>query len=67
MSQIKEDAHRQGLMLDSPDELYKWFTAQVYFVYNLFFCGYSIIFIVSSLTRSGNAESSRSIYDESLR
>ncbi|EJW75529.1 hypothetical protein WUBG_13562 [Wuchereria bancrofti] len=29
MSQIKEDAHRQGLMLDSPDELYKWFTAQV--------------------------------------
>uniref|UniRef100_A0A8R1U2J5 Dynein heavy chain, cytoplasmic n=1 Tax=Onchocerca volvulus TaxID=6282 RepID=A0A8R1U2J5_ONCVO len=29
MNQIKEDAHRQGLMLDSPDELYKWFTAQV--------------------------------------
>ncbi|VDN41535.1 unnamed protein product, partial [Gongylonema pulchrum] len=29
MSQIKEGAHRQGLMLDSPDELYKWFTAQV--------------------------------------
>lgn len=29
MSQIKEGAHRQGLMLDSPDELYKWFTSQV--------------------------------------
>ncbi|VDN21510.1 unnamed protein product [Gongylonema pulchrum] len=29
MSQIKEGAHRQGLMLDSPDELYKWFTAQL--------------------------------------
>lgn len=29
MSQIKEGAQRQGLMLDSHDELYKWFTAQV--------------------------------------
>lgn len=31
MSQIKEGAQRQGLMLDSADELYKWFTAQVIF------------------------------------
>uniref|UniRef100_A0A1I7Y6V7 Dynein heavy chain, cytoplasmic n=1 Tax=Steinernema glaseri TaxID=37863 RepID=A0A1I7Y6V7_9BILA len=29
MSQIKEGAQRQGLMLDSSDELYKWFTSQV--------------------------------------
>jgi len=29
MSQIKEGAQRQGLMLDSADELYRWFTAQV--------------------------------------
>ncbi|KAF8367390.1 dhc-1 [Pristionchus pacificus] len=29
MSQIKEGAQRQGLMLDSHDELYKWFTMQV--------------------------------------
>ena len=29
MSQIKEGAQRQGLMLDSTDELYKWFTAEV--------------------------------------
>ncbi|KAK0424238.1 hypothetical protein QR680_008567 [Steinernema hermaphroditum] len=29
MSQIKEGAQRQGLMLDSADELYKWFTSQV--------------------------------------
>lgn len=40
MSQIKEDAHRQGLMLDSPDELYKWFTTQVYFA------PYSFSFVV---------------------
>jgi dynein heavy chain 1 len=26
----KEGAQRQGLMLDSNDELYKWFTIQVY-------------------------------------
>ena len=30
MTQIKEGAQRQGLMLDSHDELYKWFTAQVW-------------------------------------
>lgn len=30
MSQIKEGAQRQGLILDSADELYKWFTAQVF-------------------------------------
>ena len=30
MSQIKEGAQRQGLMLDSHDELYKWFTGQVW-------------------------------------
>ncbi|PIO76653.1 putative ATP synthase F1, delta subunit [Teladorsagia circumcincta] len=29
MTQIKEGAQRQGLMLDSHDELYKWFTMQV--------------------------------------
>ncbi|VDM82682.1 unnamed protein product [Strongylus vulgaris] len=29
MTQIKEGAQRQGLMLDSHDELYKWFTLQV--------------------------------------
>ena len=29
MTQCKEGAQREGLMLDSPDELYKWFTGQV--------------------------------------
>ncbi|CAP31232.1 Protein CBR-DHC-1 [Caenorhabditis briggsae] len=29
MTQIKEGAQRQGLILDSHDELYKWFTQQV--------------------------------------
>jgi len=29
MTQCKEGAARDGLMLDSPDELYRWFTAQV--------------------------------------
>uniref|UniRef100_A0AC35TT30 DHC_N1 domain-containing protein n=1 Tax=Rhabditophanes sp. KR3021 TaxID=114890 RepID=A0AC35TT30_9BILA len=29
MSQIKEGAQRTGLMLDSGDELYKWFTSQI--------------------------------------
>ena len=29
MTQCKEGAQREGLMLDSPDELYKWFTHQV--------------------------------------
>ncbi|KAI1728166.1 dynein heavy chain and region d6 of dynein motor domain-containing protein [Ditylenchus destructor] len=29
MNQIKEGAQRQGLMLDSSEELYKWFTAQI--------------------------------------
>lgn len=29
LSQIKEGAQRQGLMLDSHEELYKWFTVQV--------------------------------------
>ena len=29
MTQCKEGAQREGLMLDSPDELYKWFTQQV--------------------------------------
>jgi dynein heavy chain 1 len=28
----KEGAQKQGLMLDSNDELYKWFTIQVYAV-----------------------------------
>jgi len=33
----KEGAQRQGLMLDSNDELYKWFTIQVYYYsYDLF-------------------------------
>ena len=30
LNQIKEGAQRHGLMLDSQDELYKWFTQQVY-------------------------------------
>ena len=29
MTQCKEGAQREGLMLDSPDEMYKWFTHQV--------------------------------------
>ena len=29
MTQCKDGAHRQGLMLDSQEELYKWFTAEV--------------------------------------
>ena len=29
MTQCKEGAQRDGLMLDSADELYKWFTQQV--------------------------------------
>jgi len=29
MTQCKEGAQREGLMLDTPDELYKWFTHQV--------------------------------------
>lgn len=29
LNQVKEGAQRQGKMLDTPDELYKWFTAQV--------------------------------------
>ena len=29
MTQCKEGAQREGLMLDSSDELYKWFTQQV--------------------------------------
>ena len=29
MTQCKEGAQREGLMLDSADELYKWFTTQV--------------------------------------
>ena len=31
MTQCKEGAQREGLMLDSSEELYKWFTQQVYF------------------------------------
>jgi dynein heavy chain 1 len=33
----KEGAQRQGLMLDSNDELYKWFTIQVCFLCMCFF------------------------------
>ena len=29
MTQCKEGAQKEGLMLDSHDELYKWFTMQV--------------------------------------
>jgi len=29
MTQCKEGAQREGLMLDSQEELYKWFTQQV--------------------------------------
>lgn len=32
LNQIKEGAQKQGLMLDSADELYKWFTTQVFLV-----------------------------------
>lgn len=32
INQIKEGAQRQGLMLDSAEELYKWFTAQVIYL-----------------------------------
>lgn len=31
LNQIKEGAQRQGKMLDTPDELYKWFTTQVFY------------------------------------
>jgi len=30
MTQCKEGAQREGLMLDSQEELYKWFTQQVF-------------------------------------
>ena len=33
MTQCKEGAQREGLMLDTQEELYKWFTGQV--IYNL--------------------------------
>ena len=33
MTQCKEGAQRDGLMLDTQEELYKWFTGQV--IYNL--------------------------------
>ena len=36
MTQCKEGAQRDGLMLDSSDELYKWFTQQV-ITYPFFF------------------------------
>ena len=29
MTQCKEGSQREGLMLDSAEELYKWFTQQV--------------------------------------
>lgn len=53
----KEGAQRQGLMLDSNDELYKWFTIQVdyFYFYDLFY------FIFSK----GNEKSSCSFYNES--
>lgn len=35
MTQCKEAAQREGLMLDSTEELYKWFTQQVNFTSNL--------------------------------
>ena len=41
MTQCKEGAQRDGLMLDSSDELYKWFTQQVItypFFKNLIIC-----------------------------
>jgi dynein heavy chain 1, cytosolic len=30
MTQCKEGAQREGLMLDTQEELYKWFTQQVF-------------------------------------
>jgi dynein heavy chain 1 len=32
LNQIKEGAQRQGIMLDTQEELYKWFTQQVHLV-----------------------------------
>lgn len=29
MNQCKEGSHRDGLVLDTPEELYRWFTGQV--------------------------------------
>lgn len=40
MTQCKEGAQRDGLMLDSQEELYKWFTQQVSYYY--FQCYYII-------------------------
>jgi dynein heavy chain 1 len=32
LTQCTEAAQREGVLLDSPEELYKWFSAQVYHV-----------------------------------
>ena len=37
MTQCKEGAVREGLMLDSAEELYKWFTGQVSLILQLCF------------------------------
>lgn len=36
MTQCKEGSQREGLMLDSSEELYKWFTQQVGETWHLF-------------------------------
>ena len=36
MTQCKEGAQRQGLMLDTNEELYKWFTTQVRDLFKIF-------------------------------
>lgn len=62
LTSCKEGAQRQGLMLDSNDELYKWFTIQV--IHNLF------LFIMINLNLfflffKGNEKSSCCFYNES--
>lgn len=37
MTQCKEGSQREGLMLDSNEELYKWFTQQVSYAFYLHF------------------------------
>jgi len=45
MTQCKEGAQREGLMLDSQEELYKWFTQQVSYHYNYYIYCYCIVIL----------------------
>jgi dynein heavy chain 1 len=60
MTQCKEGAQKEGLMLDSHDELYKWFTAQV--MRNLHIVILLSISIICILEPNGT--SSIGLYDE---